>query len=342
MTGIPKDLAGHFFGVGSLGEPNPSVPVDYVKKLKLPYIYSITALREEDMIRQFAVLADGFEEEGDFILDVDIQTYREIVSDDEPLMLDEEHGHSYYLLRDGTHYPFIKTQQTAPATMCFSTRDRSGKQHITQNMFHFFLRLMTRIAVGQVQYLQQFCDSIILCQDDPGLGFVSEMIKQGQVPGLTLRDIFQKTDSIYPDSVIPAFHYCDDWRQLEFDGWYPMWESKPKLIHVDVVRYPAEVSQEQAEKINSFIKDGGGLALGVLPNVDDSYSMSIIETLQRNLTHNIQLLKDSGVDLDLVGRNSMISTQCGLSGASPELSRKIHDESSRFKDIFYQVLETLS
>ncbi len=167
------------------------------------------------------------------------------------------------------------------------------------------------------------------------------MIKQGNVPGLSLRDIFQKTDSIVPDSVIPAFHYCDDWRQLEFDGWYPLWESKPKLAHVDVVRYPAEVSPDQAEKINSFMKNGGGLALGVLPNVDDAYSMSIIETLQRNLTQNIQLLEDSGVDLDLVGRNTMISTQCGLSGASPELSRKIHNESSRFKEIFYQVLETV-
>ena len=342
MTTIPKDLAGHFFGVGSVGEPNPLGPLDYVKKLKLPYIYSITALREEDMIRQFAVLADGFEEEGDFILDVDIHIYREMVSEDESLMLDEEHGHSYHLLRDGTHYPFIKTQQTAPATMCFSTRDSGGKQNVTQNMFHFFLRLMTRIAVGQVQYLQEFCDSIILCQDDPSLGFVSEMIKEGRAPGLTLREIYQKTDSIYPDSVIPAFHYCDDWRQLDFDGWYPLWESKPKLVHIDVVRYPAEVSQEQAEKVNLFMKNGGGLALGVLPNVDDAYSMPIIETLQRNLAQNIKLLKDSGVDLDLVRSNTMISTQCGLSGASPELSRKIHEESLQFKEIFYQVLETSS
>ena len=332
-------MVGHFFGVGSLGEPDPAIPLGYVKHLKLPYTYSITSLREEDMIRQFAVLSEGFEEEGDFILDVDIHTYREMVSDDGPLMLDKEHGHSFYLMKNGTRYPIFKTQQTAPASMCFSIRDSSGKQHVTQNMFHFFQRLMARISIGQVQYLREFCDTIILCQDDPSLGLVSEIVNQGQAPGLTLRDIIQKTDSVYPDSVIPAFHYCDDWRQMEFDGWYPLWESKPKLAHLDVVRYPPEVSQEQAEKMNVFMKKGGGFALGVLPNVDDSYSKSILETLQSNLKQSVRFLNDSGVDLNLVKKNTMISTQCGLSGASPELSRKIHEESSKFQEIFLEALE---
>jgi hypothetical protein len=338
---LPKELVGHFFGVGSLGESTPSVPVEYVKKLELPYAYSITALPEEDMIRQFAFLVDGYEKKGDFILDVDIHTYRDIISDDEPLMLDKQHGHSYYLMRDGTHYPFFKTQQTAPASMCFSIRDSNGKQHVTRNMFHFFQRLMTRIAHGQVEYLREFCDTIILCQDDPGLGHVTAMISQGKVPGLNLREIFRKTDSIYPDSAIPAFHYCDDWRQLNSDGWYPLWESSPKLIHIDVVRYPPQVSEEQALIISEFLREGGGLALGVLPNVDDSYAKPVLETLQDNLTQSLHLFYDSGVDPSLVKRNTMISTQCGLSGASPELSKRIHDESFNFKDIFYQVVEAI-
>ena len=99
---LPRGLAGHFFGVGSLGEPDPELPVDYVKKLKIPYTYSITALREEDMIRQFAVLVDGFEEDGDFILDVDIHAYREMISDDDPLLVDQQHGHSLYLMMNGS------------------------------------------------------------------------------------------------------------------------------------------------------------------------------------------------------------------------------------------------
>lgn len=336
---LPKELAGHFFGVGSLGELDPSKAVEYVKNLKLPYAYSITHLPEEDMIRQFGVLADGFEEEGDFILNVDIHAFREMVEDSEPLMLDKQHGHSYYLLNDGTHYPLFKTQQTAPATMCFSIRNTSGKQHINRTMFLYFQKLMQRIAVGQTLFLSEFCGTIILCQDDPSLGFVTEMAMADSSLGLTLKDIFHRTDSIYPENVIPAFHYCYDWRQMNLDGWFPLWESKPKLVHIDLVRFPPEVNLEQAEKMNGFMKNGGGLALGVLPNVDDMYNKSILDTLKENLKHDLDLLQKSGVSLDLLKRNTMVSTQCGLSGASPELSQSIHLESSKFQDVFFQVLE---
>ncbi|MFW9805658.1 MAG: hypothetical protein ACFFFK_02885, partial [Candidatus Thorarchaeota archaeon] len=168
---------------------------------------------------------------------------------------------------------------------------------------------------------------------------IFELIKRGQGPGIGLREIVKKTDSVYPESSIPAYHYCDDWRMLDFEGWFPLWESKSKIVHIDVVRYPPEVSQEQAETLNEFLKHGGGLALGALPNVDDAYSMTILETLETNLTESFQHLKTSGVDLDLIEKNTMISTQCGLSGASPQLSRDIHIESSKFPQIFLDILE---
>ncbi|MFW9981643.1 MAG: hypothetical protein ACFFE3_06990, partial [Candidatus Thorarchaeota archaeon] len=333
---ISEKLAGHFFGVGSLGEPNPSVPIDYVKKLILPYSYAITSLRDEDMIRQFAALVEDYEEKGDFILDIDLQTYREITSEDEPLLLDKDHGHSLYLMMDGTRYSYFKTQQTAPATMCFSTRDVGGKQHITKKMFHFYQRLMMRVAEGITNHLRKSCDKIILCQDDPGLGFVIDMIRRDQVPRLTVEEIIDKTDRIYPENVIPAFHYCDDWRQVEVDGWYPLWESPLKIIHIDLVRYSPELDQTQSEKMNEFLKRGGGFALGVLPNVDDGYSAPVLETLESNLRNCLILLSESGVDMDRIRTNSMLSTQCGLSGASPTLCREIHEKSSQFHDIFFQ------
>jgi hypothetical protein len=206
-------------------------------------------------------------------------------------------------------------------------------------MFHYYLKLMERIAIGQVRYLREFCETIFLCQDDPALEFVAVMANRGRIPGLTLKEIIKKTDSIYPEDVIPAFHYCDDWRRLNFDGWYPLWENKPKLAHIDVVRFPPDVSSEQAEKMNEFMKRGGGFALGALPNVDEIYSRPILETLETNLSQSFQLLSKSGIDLELLERNTMVSTQCGLSGASAELSRNIHVESSKFQDIFLKVIE---
>jgi hypothetical protein len=303
-------------------------------------VYQLTAFRDEDMIRQFASVIDEYEENGDFILDVDIHTYREITSEEEVLLPPEKNLSALYSLMDGTHYPLLKTQQTAPATMCFSIRDSDGQQHVNRSMFHFFERLMSRIARGQVKYLIGHCDTIIFCQDDPGLGFIKSMIDTGKAPDLTLEQIIEKTDGIYPDSVIPAYHFCDDWRSIKENDWYPFWEGKPKLAHIDVVRYPPELDSEQAEKVNKFIQNGGGFALGALPNIDDGYSKSIGDTLRTNLRITFEAFSKSGVDLELIGRSSMVSTQCGLSGASPELTREIHESSYKFPTIFTEQINS--
>jgi hypothetical protein len=165
------------------------------------------------------------------------------------------------------------------------------------------------------------------------------MIDTGQVKDISLEEIIEKTDSIYPERVIPAYHYCDDWRELKKDDWYILWDSIPKLVHIDLVRYPPEVSTEHAEKMNEFMKRGGGFALGVLPNIDDGYSGTVLETLEANLASTLTLMSKCGIDMDLVKRNSMVSTQCGLSGASIELTREIHMESIQFKSKFVDTLE---
>lgn len=286
------------------------------------------------MIRQFAALIDEFEEIGDFILDIDMYTYRDITENDEPLLVEEKNLHSLFAMMDGTRYPYFKTQQTAPATMCFSIRGSDGKQLVNRYMFHFFESLMRRISVGQYEQLLKHCDTIILCQDDPGLGFVKQMIESGRVKDLTLKHIIELTDGIYPKQVIPAYHYCDDWRILEHESWFPLWESKPKIVHIDVNRYPPEIDTEHAERINDFLRRGGGLALGILPNIDDAYEKPILETLEENLAKTLSTCQKSGIDMDLLENNSMVSTQCGLSGASPKLSREIHTLSSEFRSIF--------
>ncbi|HDD67150.1 MAG TPA: hypothetical protein ENG31_00825 [Candidatus Thorarchaeota archaeon] len=336
---VPEDLVGHFFAVGSVSETDPQLPADYVSTLSLPYWYQLPALREEDMVRQFAYMIDGFEEEEDFVLDLDMFVYRDIVETEEPILIDEEHAHGLYILAEKGPFRFFKTQQTAPATMCFTVRGPDGKQLISAAMLRFFSSLMRRIAEGQVRFLREFCDTIMLCQDDPALGFVIKMAERDSSTGLTGAQIVRETESVFPAGAIPAYHYCEDWRSLRNDEEHLLWDTKTKIVHIDVVRYPPEIDEEQAERMNRFMERGGGLALGVLPNVDDGYSRPVIETLTENLHRVLALLGNRGVDISLLATNAMISTQCGLSRATPELVRQIHARSVEFPIAFERAVK---
>ncbi len=336
---LPKDLIGEFFGVGSIGEDNPQDPLQYIKELRVPYVFQVTSLSNEDMIRQFGYLVDGFEEDGDFILDIDIHDYREITTESSPLTPDMDHSHSLHLLVDGTSYNYFKTQQTAPNTMCYSTRGSDGKQHLTKAMFHLYSSLMTRIAQGQIDHLQAHCKNIIFCQDDPSLGLVIQKLNQDDCFDLSLAEILRSTERIYPSDTIPAYHYCDDWRELTINGKHLLWDADVKIAHIDLVSYPPEIDNEQAERLNKFIERGGALAVGVLPNVDDSYTTSVLSTLEHNLSQVTKTFQESGVSIDLLSENSMVSTQCGLSRASTKLTREIHKMSHEFSTIFKRIME---
>ncbi|RDE11503.1 MAG: hypothetical protein C4K47_09725 [Candidatus Thorarchaeota archaeon] len=337
---LPEQLIGHFLGVGSVGETDPKAPLAYVKSLRVPYAYELPRLREEDMIRRFAALVDGFEDKGDFVMDIDMYVYRDITEDDSPLLPDEAHAHSLYLMTQNASYNLFKTQQPAPGTMCFSTRGIDGRQLVSRAMFHLYSSLMSRAAMGQMKHLSQCCKSIILCQDDPALGFVSKMLHEGKGEDLTLRQIVQSTERVYPVNSIPAYHYCDDWRGLIEDDWYVLWDGQPRINHIDLVSFKPEIESDHAERLNSFLERGGSIALGVLPNVDSGYSNPVVETLRQNLEKTLQLLHDSGVDLGLLSDRAMISTQCGLSSASSSLCREIHEKSKEFPTVFRKTIKS--
>lgn len=336
---LPRKLVGRFFGVGSVGEEDPRAPLEYVRQLALPYAYQIPSLRDEDMIRQFGYLVDGFEDsDEDFVLELGLETFRSMMSLDTPLLPDRQHFHSLYLLFQNESYPIFKTQQTAPATMCYSTRAPEGGQYVSKQMLGFYTNLMKRIANGQKKHLENSCDEIVLCQDDPALGFVIEMNRNDPSIGLSLKEIWKSTESVFPDDIIPAYHYCHDWRKIGENNYHPVFQGKPLLFHIDVLSYHPHVEEEIAQKINHFMERGGALALGVIPNSDDSIEGKLLPTIRKNLQSSMEQLHESGVDLSLLQRNAMVSTVCGLSGASKKLTREIHVRSREFPKLFQEIV----
>ncbi len=340
-TLVPEELVGQFFGVGSLSETDPAAAKDYVSKIALPYAFQLPSHPEEDMIRQIGSLVDGYENAGGFTLDIDMYTFREIVGNDSPIIFDRLCARGLYEMIDETKYSYFKTQQTAPATMCFSIRDSNGQQLISKRMCFFFVKLLSRLAQGQVELLTKHCIKIILSQDDPALGFLIQALENTTETDLTPWEIVQSTDRVFPKEVIPSYHYCDDWRTLRKDERYLLWESKPKIIHIDLLTYPVDIDSEQAEAINAFLESGGGLALGILPNRDDAFSGPIQEILEKNLENALAGFKRVGVHMELLKECCMVSTQCGLLRASPDLARRLHIESNSFPEIFKRVVKAL-
>ncbi|MFW9955442.1 MAG: hypothetical protein ACFFD3_12885 [Candidatus Thorarchaeota archaeon] len=330
---IPGRMVGHFLGVGSLVEDMRNEALEYITRLELPYAYQTPSKHEEDMIRQFGSLLHSFEDKGTFIYEINHDDFSEMIDNDTPLLPDERHFHSLYSIIEKGPFNCLKTQVTAPATMGYSIRDSKGNQYLTPQMFHFFLALAKRISTGYMQHFAGVVKNLFICLDDPALGFVVDLIETGKAPGLTPTHVMSATDNIIPKAVTPIYHYCYDWRTLNSNGRHLLWESRPKILHLDMISYPPRIDNEQAELANKFLATGGGIALGILPNTDSAYSDSVKDTIEINGEKTLSLLQSSGVDMELLEGQFMVSTQCGLSGASSQLSKQIHENDSIFTEI---------
>jgi hypothetical protein len=201
---------------------------------------------------------------------------------------------------------------------------------------------MERIGTGYLKHFEKNVQTLFVCLDDPAFGFVADLIETGKAPGLSARQIMKVTDRILSLFKVPIYHYCYDWRILESEGIHLLWNSAPKIAHLDMIAYPPDISSEQSELINRFLEQGGGIALGVLPNTDAGYNGSVIDVFKQSLTKTLKLLEKSGVDLNLLRYNMLVSTQCGLSGASPKLSREIHQGDTKYPEIVANTLDHLS
>jgi hypothetical protein len=327
--------------VGSLVESQFGKAWEYVQNLNLPYAYQRTVLQEEDMIRQFGVLLQDFEKAGTFIYDVTHDSFNEMLQDDTPLIPEEKYFHSLYEMIERGPFSRFKTQLTAPASMCYSIRDSSGQQQLTPQMFHFFSTLMERVGKGYLKHFKNHVQTLFVCLDDPALGFVVDLIETGKAPGLSANQIMKTTDRVLSLFKVPIYHYCYDWRSLEAEGNHLLWNSSPKIAHLDMVAYPPEIDSEQSELINTFLEKGGGIALGVLPNTDSAYNGTVLDVFKQSLSKTLTLLYKSGVDLDLLKQRVIVSTQCGLSGASPELSREIHQGDAIYPEIVASIFKQI-
>ncbi len=338
---LPSELVGHFLGVGSLVETKINEAMEYVLNLRLPYTYQTPSIQEEDMIRQFAALLDNFEKEGTFIFDVDRDTFGDMIQETDSLIPQRSHYHTLYDIIKKGPFRYLKTQLTAPASMCYSIRDSSGNQQLTPQMFRFFSSLMSRVSKGYVEHFKNSVETLMVCLDDPAMGFVIDLIDNGKAPGLVPKQVMGVTDQILPEEIVPIYHYCYDWRILKSEGIHLLWESKPKIAHLDMVAYPPDIDSEQAELVNNFVEAGGAIALGVLPNTDGPYDVGVLKVFEESLLRTLRLLQKSGVDLSLLQSNAMVSTQCGLSGASPEVSREIHNGDTKYPGIMNALFKSL-
>jgi hypothetical protein len=168
-------------------------------------------------------------------------------------------------------------------------------------------------AKWQVAKLKELNENVIMFFDEPSISLLG-------TPFASISDsdaVAWLNEAMAGVDALKAIHCCGN------TNWSLVMSTDIDILNFDAYVYGKNITL-YPEDISAFLERGGVLAWGIVPN-GSLIEGETPESLSDRMMEHISDLVSTGVDKDLLARNSMITPQCGLGGADPDYVDTILD-----------------
>lgn len=225
---------------------------------------------------------------------------------------DHAAGLSAFLATTDGEYLAVKGQLTGPVSWGLTVTDESRRPLLYDDILadavakHLHLK-----AAWQERALRDLCANTILFVDEPymsafGSGFVP--LSKDQVVCL-LEEVFQGI------SGLKGVHCCGN------TDWSVLLGTSLDILNFDAYNYAESLALYSGE-VGEFLRRGGVIAWGIVPNEGVPISQESGESLSARLEEAMGLLVGKGISFDDLVNHCLITPSCGLAGVSVETSAR--------------------
>ncbi len=215
-------------------------------------------------------------------------------------------------LASRTETPFaIKGQVTGPISQGLSVTDGARSVIYDETLAEAIARHLRLKASWQERALRQISPNTIIFVDEPyltslGSAFVS-------LPSEKVLSLLEETLSGI--SGLKGIHCCGntDW---------PLVLSLPiNILSFDAYNYPNALSTYPAE-VHSFLKQGGSIAWGIVPNDEETLAKESTASLKDRLEEAMAPLAGKDIQFRQLVKQGLITPSCGLASLIPEAAEQ--------------------
>ena len=344
---MKQDLKLNCMAIGSLPHKNLKDAMDLVEKNfdKIPFWPQLAKLnRKEDMIVQFLECIPGlqFDEAADKIylenesddffgqLEEFFMDYEEIIADPTSELLDKYAVTEAY---STTFRPFLeilkktkpayaKGQIVGPFTLATSLTDKENKcAYYDETLKEIIVKMLSLKALWQIKEIKKASENTtpIIFIDEPSISQLGTSAFITISHEEVIEMIKEISDLIKENGGLSAIHCCGkcDW-------------TIPINVGVDIINldgfFFAQSLSLFHKEIESFIKNGGLIAWGIVPTLDkDALTQTNIEEMLSKFEEAIEYLTKKGIDKTLLVNSSMVTPSCGAGSITVELAEKAMD-----------------
>lgn len=315
--------------IGSLPHTDPVKAVDLVlEKLKTMPFWPQLPCRgfRENMYNQFACYLPGTRVDEDRKkLTVDLDSYdpediytRIVTEDVASFALPKESFAGFHELMSRelpATTKALKGQVTGPISLGLQVVDRNAKSIIYDEAYFEIVRknlnLMARWQEGELR--KKFPQTAIFL-DEPYLSLIGTPF--ASVPPADVVSYINDTLSGLEGA--KGIHCCAN------TDWPLVMSTDADLLSFDAYDY-GHTMVLYPEEVERFLKRGGCLSWGAIPNNEETVAGETVPSLVERLEKLFRSLGDKGVDRELILKNSILTPQCGLGGLDEATSGKVMD-----------------
>lgn len=216
----------------------------------------------------------------------------------------------------------LKGQITGPFTWGTSLVDREKKcAFYDDTLKEVVVKGLTLKALWQVvQFKKLSPDSVpVIFLDEPTMSqFGTSAFITVSRDDIT-ESISEISSILKEHGAMVGIHCCGK------TDWSLIVDSNVDMINFDAFFF-AESLSLYSEQVEEFIKNGGMIAWGIVPTLDeDALKAATVDSLMEVFESAKNMMVNKGIDEELLLKSTLITPTCGMGGLSVELAQKAMD-----------------
>jgi methionine synthase II (cobalamin-independent) len=212
----------------------------------------------------------------------------------------------------------VKGQVTGPFTLATGLKDQQGKfAYYNPQLRDIIVKHISLKALWQIRKLQQFNVSVLMFLDEPSLcGFGSTAYLGVEAEDIK-KDLNEAVSLIHNEKAWVGVHCCEN------TDWAILLQSDIDVLNFDAYGFFDRVFLFKQELV-AFLNRGGTLAWGIVPTHSEEVISKVTPEMLINLwKEEVQKLSSSGVAMEKIISQSLITPSCGMGSLSAEAALKV-------------------
>jgi len=216
----------------------------------------------------------------------------------------------------GRYGRFIKGHTVGPVSFVAGIKGNDGRSMLSNpDLRDAYTKGIAIKALWQVKRLEQTGKSPIIFLDEPylsGFGSAFSPIERHEVIDMLKEVISYLRER---SNVLIGIHCCGN------TDWSMLIDSAPDIINFDAFSF-MDYFLLYPEAISRFIENGGFIAWGIVPTAEFT-GRETVEDLHVRLEKGLTVLREIGLDADLVARRSLLTPACGMGTMDEASSNRV-------------------